>query len=116
MENWEKINEDIKVVWLLHFVGNIVSGGLLWTVWAVLFLVLKDGLSDETRQACYNIINFNISYWIYMGISFLLMFVLIWFLTTPIIAIIWFVSLIIGFLKHLEWKNYEYPLTINFLK
>ncbi len=116
MEVNESVSNDIRLVWLLHFIWNIVSGWLLWTVGTVLFLILKSDISDETKKTCYNIINFNISYWIYMWISFLLMFVLIGFLTTPIIWIIWIVSLVIGFIKHLDGKDYIYPMTITFLK
>jgi uncharacterized Tic20 family protein len=108
--------EQIKLVWILHFVWNIISGWILWTALVIVYMFITDNLQSKTKQTIYNIINFNISFLIYMLISWVLIFILIGFITTPILAIIWFVSLIIWFIKHLSGESYEYPLTINFLK
>jgi uncharacterized Tic20 family protein len=51
-----------------------------------------------------------------MVVSFILMVVLIGFLMIGIWAILWFVFLVIGFIKHLNGERYEYPLSIKFLK
>jgi uncharacterized Tic20 family protein len=108
--------EQIKLVWILHFIWNIISGWILGTVLVVIYLFITNDLQTKTKKAIYNIINFNISFLIYMFISFLLMFVLIGFITMWIGAIIWFVGLIIWFIKHLSGEDYEYPITIKFLK
>lgn len=108
--------EQIKLVWILHFIWNLVSWGILWTVLVVVYMFVTDNLQPKAKQSIYNIINFNISFFIYMVLSFLLMFILIGFVTMAIWAIIWFVALIIWFIKHLSGESYEYPLTIKFIK
>lgn len=108
--------EQIKLVWLLHFIWNIVSWGILWTVLVVVYMFITDNIQPKTKKAIYSIINFNVSFLIYMVISFILVFVLIWIPMLIIGAIIWFVALVIWFIKHLAWDSYEYPLTITFLK
>ena len=108
--------EQIKLVWLLHFIWNIVSWGILWTVLVVVYMFITDNLQTKTKKTIYSIINFNVSFFIYMVISFILVFVLIWIPMLIIWAIIWFVTLVIWFIKHLWGDSYEYPLTIKFLK
>lgn len=110
------IMNDIKTVWLLHFIGNIMSWWLLGILLTIIFLVIKKDIDENTKKVCYKIINFNLSFWIYFWISFALMFLLIWFITTPILYIIWLVILILGFIKHLAWEDYDYPMSIEFLK
>jgi uncharacterized Tic20 family protein len=108
--------EQIKLVWILHFVWNIISGGILWTALVIVYMFATNDIQPKAKQTIYNIINFNISFFIYMVLSFLLMFILIGFVTMAIWAIIWFVALIIWFIKHLSGESYEYPLTIKFIK
>ncbi len=107
---------NIKLIGILHFAGNILSGGLLGTLLVVWFLILRNDLSDAEKKTCYHIINFNISFWIYFAIGWILLFVLIGFLILPIVGIIWIILLVIGFIKHLAGEDYEYPLAITFLK
>jgi len=108
--------EQIKLVWLLHFIWNIVSWGILGTVLVVVYMFITDNLQTKTKKTIYNIINFNVSFLIYMVISFILVFILIWIPMLIIWGIIWFVALVIWFIKHLWGDTYEYPLTIKFLK
>ena len=112
----KKEAEQIKIVWLLHFIWNIVSWGILWTVLVIIYMFITDNLQPKTKQAIYGIINFNVSFFIYITISALLIFILIGFITTPILAIIWFIALVIWFIKHLAWESYKYPMSITFLK
>ncbi len=107
---------NIKFVWIIHFLWNIFSGWLLWAILVIAYLLLKNNIEPETKATCYEIINFNISYWLYTWISALLMFVLIWFVLLPIVLIIWFIILIIWFIKHIAWDRYKYPFSITFLK
>jgi len=111
-----KIKDEIKLVWIIHIIWNIISSWIIWTLFVVLYLFLKNDIDPKVKSTCYNIINFNLSFIIYFAISFALMIVLIWFLTTPILYIIWFVIIIIWAIKHLSWDNFEYPLSIGFLK
>ena len=104
------------MVWLLHFIGNIMSWGFLGTLLVLIFMIQKKDIDEKTKLVCYNIINFNISFWIYFAISFILIFLLVWFITTPILALIWIILLVIWFIKHLAWDDYKYPMSIEFLK
>ena len=108
--------EQIKLVWILHFIWNLVSWGILWTVLVVVYMFVTDNIQPKTKTTIYNIINFNISFFIYMFISFVLVFILIGIPMLIIWGIIWFVALVIWFIKHLAGDTYEYPLTIKFLK
>lgn len=114
MEN--KVQEEIKLVWLIHIIWNILSGWLVWTLFVVGYLFLKENIDQKVKNVCYNIINFNLSFIIYFAISFALIFVLVWFITTPILWIIWLVSIVLWAIKHLAWEDYEYAMSIDFLK
>lgn len=111
-----KTTRQIKTVWLLHFCWNIFSWWILWTVLVVFYLLIEDNLEEKAKKTIYEIINFNLSFLIYFIISFILCFVLIGIPMLVIGAIIWIIWLIIGFIKHLSWENYSYPLAIKFLK
>ena len=60
--------------------------------------------------------NWMISSFIYMVISFVLMFFLIGFLLAPIVWVLMIVFPIIGGIKANNGELWEYPLTIKFLK
>jgi len=102
---------------ILHFIGNILSGGTLGLVLVLIYLVVrKDTLSSEEKNTCYEIINFNISFILYSCIAGILIFVLIGFILLPIVYIIGIILLVIGFTKHLNGENYRYPGIIRFVK
>ena len=112
----KETSSQIKIVWLLHFLWNIFSGGILGTLLVIWYLLINNDLEEKTKAVIYDIINFNLTFIILLAIAFISMFILIWFVLLPIWAIIWFVLLIIGFIKHLAWDRYEYPMTFTFLK
>ena len=114
--NKSKTQSQIRLVWILHFVWNIMSWWILWTLLACWYLFVEKDIQPETKQTIYNIINFNISYYIYMVISIILCVVLIGFVMLLVWFIVWVIVLIIGFIKHLAWDDYEYPLSIKMLK
>lgn len=116
MEMNNGLENNIKIVGILHFLGNIFSWGILGTLLVIGYLLLSKDINAKTRQTCYNIINFNISFWMYFVVSGALIFVLIWIVLLPIVFIIWIVILIIGFIKHLSGENYKYPLAIEIIK
>ncbi len=62
------------------------------------------------------VVNWMISCLIYAGVSVLLMFVLIGFLTIFAVAIMGIVFPIIGAVKANNGELWEYPVTIKFLK
>jgi len=63
-----------------------------------------------------NATNWIISSFIYMVVSFPLMFVLVGFLTASIVWILMIVFPIIAAIKANNGELWEYPLTIKFLK
>jgi len=73
----KKDTQQIKTVGLLHFLWNIVSGWILWTVLVIGYLIVVDNITPATRQVIYNIINFNVSYYLYMILAFILIIVFI---------------------------------------
>ncbi len=109
--------EGIKTLGILHFIGNILSGGTLWLVLVLIYLLVrKDELTVEEKNTCYEIINFNISFILYSCIAGVLIFVLIGLILLPIVYITGFILLVIGFIKHLNGENYQYPGIIRFVK
>ena len=108
--------EGVKMLGLLHLVGNILSGGTLGIILVIAYLLIKkDTLSALEKETCYEIINFNLSFIIYMWVSMLLIALIVGLLLAPIVGITWLVLLIMWFLRHLVGENYRYPLTIRFI-
>ncbi|MEI6345581.1 MAG: DUF4870 domain-containing protein, partial [Verrucomicrobiota bacterium] len=62
------------------------------------------------------VINFQISYSIYTGVSILLCFVLVGFVLLPIILIIWLVCMVLASVRTSNGESYRYPFTIRFLR
>ncbi|MCB9807534.1 DUF4870 domain-containing protein [Candidatus Peribacteria bacterium] len=101
---------------ILHLAGNLLSGGTLGIVLVLIYLfVRKDQISQLERETCYEIINFNLSFIIYVFVASILVMILIGLLILPIVLIAWFVLMIVGFLRHIEGQNYKYPFIIRFL-
>lgn len=108
--------EWVKMLGILHLAGNLLSGGTLGIVLVLIYLLVrKDNLSQLERETCYEIINFNLSFIIYVFVASVLIMVLIGLLILPVVLIAWFVLMIVGFLRHLEGQNYKYPFIIRFL-
>jgi uncharacterized protein len=108
--------EWIKMLGILHLVGNIVSGGLLGIILVVVYyMTRKNTLSSLEKETCFEIINFNLSFMFYTFISGCLIIILIGLLLLPAVLIAWFVLMIMGFMKHIAGENYQYPLIIRFL-
>lgn len=116
METETQITDGRKIVGLLHFIGNLLSGWLLGMMLVAGYLLLKNDIDPEVKKTCYHILNFNFSFWIYFAIAWVLMFLLIGFIIIPFVGLAWIILLVIGFIKHLAGDDYEYPLTIEFLK
>jgi hypothetical protein len=87
--------------------------GIILTI--VLWQTQKDKMPalDEHGKAA---TNFMISSLIYMSVSALLIFVLIGFLLVPIVWLLMVIFPIIAGIKANNGENWEYPLTIKFLK
>ena len=111
-----KETQEIQTVGILHFVWNILSGWILWTLLVIGYLIVVNDVTPATKQTIYNIINFNISYFLYMILSFILIIVIIGIPMLIIWSIVWLVILIIGFIKHLSGEDYQYPLSLHLLE
>ncbi|OME71549.1 orotate phosphoribosyltransferase [Paenibacillus sp. FSL A5-0031] len=88
--------------------GNILGPLIIW--------LLKKDQSSYVDMHGKESLNFQISNMIYSIISGLLIFVLIGFITTPLLFIFWIAFTIIGSMRASEGNGYRYPLTIRFFK
>lgn len=78
--------------------------------------LIKRADSPEIDSTGKEVINFQISYSIYTGVSILLCFFLVGFVLLPIILIIWLVCMVLASIRTSNGESYRYPFTIRFLK
>lgn len=87
--------------------GNILAPLLIW-------IFKKDDHTLVNRHGP-EVLNFQISFSIYFIVAGLAIFILIGFILVPVVAIIWFVVIIIAAVKAYNGEDYSYPLTIKFI-
>lgn len=95
--------------------GALVAGmvaGLAFLA-PLLVLVIKGNDSAWVRRNAVESLNFQLSMLIYFIVSVVLIFALIGFVTTPVLAVAWLVFTIIGAVKANNGEDYQYPLTIR---
>lgn len=108
--------EGVKMLGILHLVGNIFSGGVLGIILVVLYLVIrKNDLSQLEKETCYEIINFNLSFILYTFVAACSMVLLVGFVLLPVVVVTAIVLMVMGFLRHLVGENYKYPFIIRFV-
>ena len=78
----------------------------------VTFLVGEGDLKEHSKKA----LNWQLSFLIYVGISFILMFVLIGMLIIPVLMLMNLVFCILAAVKASNGEAWDYPATIHFLK
>jgi len=86
--------------------------GLNWLGPLLVYLVKKDEhpfIADQSREA----LNFNLSVFIYIIASAILIILVIGFLLLPAVAIAWLVLTIIAAIRANNGEPYRYPLTIR---
>jgi uncharacterized Tic20 family protein len=86
--------------------------GLNWLGPLIVYLVKKDEhpfIADQSREA----LNFNLSVFIYIIISAILIIVVIGFVLLPVIAIAWLVLTIVAAVRANNGEAYRYPLTLR---
>lgn len=103
-----------------RFDGTLVAVSYISTLVTLLIVpiliwVLKRDEGGETEQGLRDVMNYGISYSIYLAISSLLMFVLIGFVTTPIIGIALIVFSIYAAVKAAGGERWKPPFTLNLL-
>jgi uncharacterized protein len=96
----------------LSALAGIVAGGLIWLGPLIVYLVKKDEhpfIADQSREA----LNFNLSVFIYIIASAILIIVVIGIILLPVVAIAWLVLTIIAAVRASNGESYRYPLTIR---
>jgi len=88
--------------------GNILGPLILWLV--------KRPESPELDRVGKEVLNFQISYSIYITVAVGLCFFCLGFIVLPVVLIAWLVFMIIAAVKTSNGESYAYPLTIRFLQ
>lgn len=105
--------DGVKMLGILHLAANIISGGTLGVILVLGYYLLKRSeLSQLEKETCFEILNFNISFLFY---AFVLTISVVGLILLPLVILAWLVLLILGFMSHLEGKNYRYSFVIRFL-
>lgn len=98
-------------VFILPFAGNIFAPLIIW--------LLKKDTNPELDAEGRKVLNFQISYTIYMvAAGILAVFagcLLVPYIFPPIVGIAWLVFTIIGTVKASNGENYEFPFTLKLL-
>lgn len=114
-ETWatKTTKDGVKMLGILHLAANIISGGTLGIILVLGYYLLKRSeLSQLEKETCFEILNFNISFLFY---AFVLTISVVGIILLPLVILAWLVLLILGFMGHLEGKNYRYSFVIRFL-
>ena len=117
MEVITEKREDRQMLMVMHLsqLLNFITGFGGIIVPLILWQVKKEEISNIDHHAK-EIINFQISFYIYYTIAGLLCLVFIGVLILPVLAIISLVFPIINATKANNGEPINYPLTIEFLK
>lgn len=103
----------------LHLSG--LSGLLLSIVLAHILVpltiwLLKRSQSYEIDRTGKEVLNFQLSYTLYMAVAGALCFIFIGFLIIPFLLIAWLLLPILAAIKTNNGTHYMYPFTIRFLR
>ena len=108
-------HDGVKMIGILHLIGNLLSGGTLGIILVIVYYIFqKEKISTLERDTCFEIINFNLSFLIYSFVAGFSVLFIIGIVLFPIVVITWLILMIMGFFHHLEGKNYRYPFIIRF--
>ena len=89
-------------------VGNIFGPLILW--------LIKRADSPYLDRVGKEVLNFQISYTIYLAVAGFLCFLLIGFLILPVIFLLWIIFMIVAAVKTGNGEDYKYPMTIRLLQ
>lgn len=108
------INTAAMFCHLASFAGFVVPlGGVLGPL--IVWSINKDRHPFINRHGI-AAVNFHLSMFLYYSIGFVLIVILIGFFILPVLGILDLVLTIIAAIKANEGKNYQYPMTILFIK
>jgi uncharacterized Tic20 family protein len=88
--------------------GNIIAPLILW--------LIKRPESPLLDRAGKEVLNFQISYTIYVAVAGILCFVLIGLLILPVVFILWVVLMVVAAVRTGNGEEHKYPLTIRLLQ
>lgn len=102
------------------FDGTLVAVSYITTLFSLLLVpiliwVLKRDEGGATEQGLRDVMNYGISYTIYLTVSGLLMIVLIGFVTTPILGLMLIIFSIYGAVKAAQGERWVPPFTLHIL-
>ena len=107
-------NNYLMLMHLSQFAGWVVPF-LGYAIPIILWMINKDNNANVDRHGK-NIINFTISFFIYIGISSILVIVLIGIPILIVLGIICMIFIIMATVKAANGEEYKYPFTIEFIK
>ncbi|WP_031547472.1 DUF4870 domain-containing protein [Salinicoccus luteus] len=108
-ENAQVFDKSLVMVSFIVSAFTAVLGPLL--IW-----VLKKDDDPATGEALRHVVNFGLSYTIYMFVAWLTSFILIGLVIGPIITVAFYIFLIMGAIKANEGKVYKPPFTLDIIK
>ena len=100
---WAHLSAFLAAIVALSFLGPLI-----------IYVIFKDR-GAFVRHHSAEALNFQLTMWIGLLISFPLMLVLVGFLTAAIIAVSMLVFQIFGAVAASDGRDYHYPLTIHFV-
>ncbi|CAD2078914.1 orotate phosphoribosyltransferase [Jeotgalicoccus coquinae] len=98
----------VIITYVLMFFTAVVGPLIVW--------VIKKDDDPATEAALRNLVNFGISYTIYLIIAGLTTIILIGYILSPLIGIAFYIFIIIGIVKSSDGEIYKAPFTIDFIK
>jgi uncharacterized protein len=101
---------------LSGFSGILLGWSLMHILAPLTIWLIKRSDSPAIDTTGKEVLNFQISYSIYTGVSILLCFVLVGFLFLPVVLVTWIVCMVLAAMKTSNGEAYRYPFTIRFLR
>ncbi|CDZ99117.1 hypothetical protein BN1048_00239 [Jeotgalicoccus saudimassiliensis] len=98
----------VIVTYVLMFFTAVIGPLIIW--------VIKKDEDPATEAVLRNLLNFGISYTIYLIIAGLTTIILIGYILSPLIGLAFYIFIIIGIVKSSDGEIYRAPFTIDFIK
>lgn len=105
-QNWA-VGAHLSAFVMLFGVPSLVGPLFVW-------LLKRDDPYVEAQAK--DALNFNISFLLYGIVAALSVFVLVGIVAVPIVAVAWFVLVIVAAVAASHGEQYRYPFTIEFIK
>lgn len=105
-QNWA-VGAHLSAFVMLFGIPSLVGPLFIW-------LLKRDDpyVEAQARDA----LNFNISFLLYGIAAAVSVFLLVGFVALPIVAVAWFVLVIVAAVAASRGENYRYPFTIEFVR